>query len=208
MTVNISSVQQQLGQVSEIFPTPLYAMHDVLTSDQNQALVEKIHRMREVYGAGNISDWLSAHYSPDNCFKLASLSDFVEFGPLIERVTAGVQEFARYFGCSGTYECSNSWYNVYTTGKYQEFHIHPNEIFSAVYFLKVPENAPGIYFKRPGSGPMLPPKDIGRESPYHREFAIAPPREGTVVIFRSDLYHSVPPEEFEGERVTIALNFR
>ena len=52
MTVNISSVQQQLGQVSEIFPTPLYAMHDVLTSDQNQALVEKIHRMREVYGAG------------------------------------------------------------------------------------------------------------------------------------------------------------
>ena len=31
---------------------------------------------------------------------------------------------------------------------------------------------------------------------------------GTVVIFRSDLMHSVLPTEFEGERVTVALNYK
>jgi hypothetical protein len=54
---------------------------------------------------------------------------------------------------------------------------------------------------------MMPPKDIQVESPWHQEFMVAPPKEGTVVIFRSDLYHSVPPLTFDGERVTIALNF-
>ena len=90
---------------------------------------------------------------------------------------------------------------------YQEFHIHPGNIFSAVYFLQVPDGAPGITFKRPGFGGMMPPKDIQVESPWHQEFMVAPPKEGTVVIFRSDLYHSVPPLTFDGERVTIALNF-
>ena len=143
----------------------------------------------------------------DNCFKISCLTESLEFQPLIGKVTEAVHECARYYGSFGEYECTNGWYNVYTSGRYQEFHIHPGNIFSAVYFLQVPDGAPGITFKRPGFGGMMPPKDIQVESPWHQEFMVAPPKEGTVVIFRSDLYHSVPPLTFDGERVTIALNF-
>ena len=56
-------------------------------------------------------------------------------------------------------------------------------------------------------GSMLPPKKKDTPTPLNQEVLIAPPQEGTVVIFRSNLQHSVPPSTFDGERVTIALNF-
>ena len=203
--IKVDTVER--GNIQEVFPTPLYSMSNVLSSEQNQMLVKKIHQMREVFGQGNTKDWLSGEHSPDNTFAITDLNSYQEFMPLITRVTEGVQEFARYFGSEWEYNCDSAWYNVYTTGRYQEFHVHPFHIFSAVYFLQSPKNCPGLYFQRPGSHTMLPPKNIRRDSPYHKQFVTAPPVEGTVVIFRSDMLHSVPPGTFDGERITIALNY-
>ena len=206
MTVKISNLDDN-KTVMDMFPVGMYARHNILTHDENDILMRKVQKMREVFGIGNTEEWLSGKYSPDNCFKISCLTESLEFQPLIGKVTEAVHECARYYGSFGEYECTNGWYNVYTSGRYQEFHIHPGNIFSVVYFLQVPDGAPGITFKRPGFGGMMPPKDIQVESPWHQEFMVAPPKEGTVVIFRSDLYHSVPPLTFDGERVTIALNF-
>ena len=86
--------------------------------------------------------------------------------------------------------------------------MHPYNIFSAIYYVKVPDGASGTYFKRPDMGSMLPPKKKGEPTPLNQEILIAPPQEGTVVIFRSNLQHSVPPSTFDGERVTISFKLR
>ena len=121
--------------ITDIFPTGLYAQHDLMTAEENDLLMQKINSMREKYGAGNTNDWFSGVSSPDNCFKLACLTKETEFQELIKRVKNAVEDCARYHGSFAKYFCVNGWYNVYTTGRYQEFHVHPDMIFSAVYFL-------------------------------------------------------------------------
>ena len=138
---------------------------------------------------------------------MADLTEYLEFIPLVQRVSACVNDFATHYGSHEFYECTESWYNVYTSGRYQEFHMHPNTIFSAIYYAKVPDGATGTYFKRADMGSMLPPKDKKEPTPLNQDVLIAPPQEGTVIIFRSNLQHSVPPSTFDGDRVTIALNF-
>ena len=133
--------------------------------------------------------------------------EYLEFAPLIKRVSERVQDFARHYGCEDVYECTESWYNVYCSGRYQEFHMHPYNIFSVIYYVKVPDGASGTYFKRPDMGSMLPPKNKVRPTPLNQDVLIAPAQERTAIIFRSNLQHSVPPSTFDGERITIALNF-
>tara|TARA_B100000085_G_C18509035_1_gene498791 strand:+ start:66 stop:683 length:618 start_codon:yes stop_codon:yes gene_type:complete len=203
--ININEVRR--GVIQEMFPTGLYAMRDLLSAEENEILVRKILQLEGIFGRGNLNDWLSGQSSPSNCFHLSSLKDYLEFQPLIDRTTQCVEEFARAYGSDAEYFCNDAWYNVYTPGQYQEFHTHPNSIFSCVYFVSVPENAPGIYFKRPNSDCMYPPKDISRVTPLQDRHVTAPAVECALVIFRSDLQHSVPPGSFDGKRITIAMNF-
>ena len=204
MTVNVSPVD---NYVSHVFPVGIYAKQGILNADENARVLSKVYDLRKIFKEGNTEDWMSGAMSPDNCFHVTDLTEYLEFSTLINRISDCVQEFALYYGSDEPYECTESWYNVYSSGRYQEFHMHPYNIFSAIYYVKVPDGASGTYFKRPDMGAMLPPKNKVQPTPLNQDTLIAPPQEGTVVIFRSNLQHSVPPSTFDGERVTIALNF-
>ena len=193
--------------ITDIFPTGLYAQHDLMTAEENDLLMQKINSMRKKYGRGNTNDWFSGVSSPDNCFKLACLTKEVEFQELIKRVKNAVEDCARYHGSFAKYFCVNGWYTVYTTGRYQEFHVHPDMIFSAVYFMKVGEDSQGLHIKGPDHGGMIPPKNKTQDTPYNQEVLIAPPQERTVIIFRSYLEHCVPPSSLKTDRITVAMNF-
>jgi len=211
MTINVNSVAKgdwfNYHHVQQVFPTALYARQSLMDAEENDALIKKVMELRGIFNEGNINSWMSGVYSPDNCFHIADLNNYLEFQPLIERVKACVEEFALEYGSEAEYNCYDGWYNVYQSGKYQEFHTHSHSIFSAVYFAQIPKGSPGIYFKRPQSDCMLPPKNMVRPSPFQQRNLIAPPEERAVIVFRSNIEHSVPPAIFDGERITIALNF-
>ena len=204
MTIKVSPID---NYVSHVFPVGLYARPDLLSEEENNVVWNKIQKMRDVFKEGNTKDWLSGTSSPDNCFHIANLAEYLEFIPLLDRITACVNDFATHYGSNDLYECTESWYNIYQSGKYQEFHMHPYNIFSAIYYVKVPDGTSGTYFKRPDMGSMLPPKNKEKHTILNQDVLIAPPQERTVIIFRSNLQHSVLPSTFDGERVTIALNF-
>ena len=108
--------------------------------------------------------------------------------PLVERVTQCVHELARSYGSDDTYDCTEGWYNIYSSNRYQEYHVHPNSIFSAG-FMKTGEDSQGLHIKRPDHGGMILPKNKARETEYNQEVLIAPPQERTVIVFRSYLEH-------------------
>ena len=54
--------------------------------------------MRDVFKEGNTTDWMSGTASPDNCFHIADLTEYLEFRPLVERITACVNDFAKHYG--------------------------------------------------------------------------------------------------------------
>ena len=201
--INVSTV----NNIVNAFPVGILAQTEVLTPEENDLLIAKVYKLRNTFGAGNTKDWLSGTASPDNCYNISNVAEYLEFRPLIDRVTQCVQELARAHGSEDPYECTEGWYNIYSSNKYQEYHVHPNSIFSAVYFMKVAPDSQGLHIKRPDHGGMLPPKNKQKETPYNQEVIIAPPQERTVVIFRSYLEHMVPPTTLDNDRITVALNF-
>ena len=196
-----------VNNVIDAFPIGLYAQPDVLTPEENDILISKVYQLRTVFGAGNTQDWLSGTRSPDNCYKQSNIAEYLEFKPLVERITQCVHELAREHGSDDDYFCTEGWYNIYSSNRYQEYHVHPNSIFSAVYFMKSGDDSQGLHIKRPDYGGMLPPKNKKRDTPFNQEVIIAPPQERTVIIFRSYLKHCVPPSNLKTDRVTVALNF-
>ena len=196
-----------VNNVIDAFTIGLYAQPDVLTPEENDILISKVYKLRTVFGAGNTQDWLSGTRSPDNCYKQSNIAEYLEFKPLVERITQCVHELAREHGSDDDYFCTEGWYNIYSSNRYQEYHVHPNSIFSAVYFMKSGEDSQGLHIKRPDYGGMLPPKNKKRDTPFNQEVIIAPPQERTVIIFRSYLEHCVPPSNLKTDRVTLSLNF-
>ena len=196
-----------VNNIIDAFPIGLYAQPDVLTPEENDLLIAKVYKLRSIFGAGNTQDWLSGKRSPDNCYRQSNIVDYLEFKPLVERITQCVHQLARVHGSDDNYHCTEGWYNIYSSSRYQEYHVHPNSIFSAVYFMKVGEDSQGLHIKRPDNGGMIPPKNKKRDTPYNQEVIIAPPEERTVIIFRSYLEHCVPPSNLKTDRVTVALNF-
>ena len=101
-----------VNNVIDAFPIGLYAQPDVLTPEENDILISKVYQLRTVFGAGNTQDWLSGIRSPDNCYKQSNIAEYLEFRPLVERITQCVHELAREYGSDDNYECTEGWYNI------------------------------------------------------------------------------------------------
>ena len=100
------------------------------------------------------------------------------------------------------------WINASGKGAYNAPHTHDGCHLSGVYYVSIPDGAAGassmLQFFTP-LGATNPLGKLGR--------AMAPaqhsirPDEGLLVVFPSYLRHWVPPNEDEGERVSLAFNF-
>ena len=126
----------------------------------------------------------------------------------VEAVGQLVGEFATKFNApTQRIECTEAWFNIASPGDYQEFHIHPDNHFSAVLYLKVPPNSGNIVFQSPLHGNMMRlPVDAQTEANFLS--CSYRPTEGTVLCFPSSLYHMVERNKSSFERITAAFNFR
>ena len=84
------------------------------------------------------------------------------------------------------------WYNIYRKGFNQERHNHKGikAVLSGVY-----------YYKSPSKIRFYNPKDINSDIAY--EFK---PNEGNIILFSTELDHSVPMYEKDDVRITFAFN--
>lgn len=104
----------------------------------------------------------------------------------------------------------NTWLNEVDPGGQQFPHDHYGYHISGVYYTQVPEGSGQIYFhshKEKGK-PFLHEMEEG--TPATAPNWWIPVKTGTVVLFPSDLTHSVQPMNFNGVRRSIAfdVNFR
>ena len=103
----------------------------------------------------------------------------------------------------------NMWANINPTGGSNAPHIHPNSLFSGVYYVKAPQNSGGLVCNDPRPGVQLsmpirkkdkPPKHLWKE--IHLE-----PKEGRIIIFPFYLWHSVEPNQSNDIRISVSFNF-
>jgi uncharacterized protein (TIGR02466 family) len=107
-------------------------------------------------------------------------------------------------------ECLNknpidSWVNIYNKNDYQEFHIHSDSIISTVYFLAGSHNGAKIYFKSPNKNMIQIPYTSLTERTFDRVYF--KPEPGMLLIFNSNLEHSVEKHITDDLRISIACNF-
>ena len=103
----------------------------------------------------------------------------------------------------------NMWANINYKGGFNRPHLHPNALFSGVYWIKAPEKSGNlmIYEPRPGVHTIMPNRKKGKlPSELWREIHYTP-QAGTIVMFPAWLWHEVRPNESNDIRISVSFNF-
>ena len=103
----------------------------------------------------------------------------------------------------------NMWANINPTDGMNQPHIHPNSLFSGVYYvksqpkagrLKIYDPRPGVQFIMPTRKPGNPGRDMWRD-------ANIEPVVGRIIMFPAWLWHSVEPNKSNDLRISVSFNF-
>ena len=181
------------------FPTLIYAQDFKL--DTNQMAQNIIQWSREDGGVTktNVNGW---HSKTDMHTKQ-------EYKPLIDELFRMAYEVFNEEFLDGEPKLGNMWANINPPGGYNKPHIHPNSLFSGVYYVKTPLNSgrlicndprPGIQTCMPNRKKGQPPKHLWREVNLQ-------PQENRAIMFNSWLWHTVEPNKSNEDRISISFNF-
>ena len=181
------------------FPTIIYAEDFKLDTNQMAQNIIQWSKEDKVVKKTNVNGWHSTtemHKKP-------------EYKPLVDELFRMVhQVFEEEFLERGP-KLGNMWANINPPGGYNQPHVHPNSLFSGVYYVKVPVNSGQLICNdpRPGIQTCMPTRKKG-QPPKHlwREIHIQP-KENRAVMFHSWLWHNVQPNQSNEDRISISFNF-
>jgi len=104
----------------------------------------------------------------------------------------------------------NMWININRKGDYNTEHDHPQSDVSAVLWIKTPKDCGALIFPSPKSFTQdkildVLDREIITQTKSDHIFAFLP-EEGKMVIFPSDMRHSVEMNNSDEDRISIAFN--
>lgn len=100
------------------------------------------------------------------------------------------------------------WLNVAPPGEYQEYHTHGSNHFSAVYYVRTPENSGNIIFRPIQNWFEGNQLDLSEETNVSTRLCEYKPRESLLLVFKSDLIHMVEKNRSKEDRVSVSMNFK
>ena len=99
---------------------------------------------------------------------------------------------------------TQSWLNKNKKGESHHEHVHPNSMVSGVWYPQIHEQLPPIQFRSRGQ------RDISLQTEKYNTFNSAtfmlPMKRGELILFPSNLTHSVPVNNSEEERISLSFN--
>ena len=184
------------------FPTPVYIKHIPNAKELNQYLEQKILQWSQQdkgVSKTNAGGW---HSTTD-------MNKKKEYNPLTRELFLMQQEIYQKEKLKLQPVLGNMWANINYPGNYNRPHIHPNALFSGVYWVKAPVQSGNfmVYDPRPGVQMSMPnrkegklPSELWREVHYE-------PKAGTAIMFPAWLWHEVKPNESNDTRISVSFNF-
>ena len=184
------------------FPTPIYIQEVPNAVELNQYLEQKIIQWSQQdkgVSKTNAGGW---HSTTD-------MNRKEEYNVLTRKLFAMQQEIFKKEFLTQKPVLGNMWANINYPGNANRPHLHPNSLFSGVYWVKAPEKSGSLmlYEPRPGVQCTMPNRKEGELPPeLWREVHYAP-RAGTVVMFPAWLWHEVKPNKSNDIRISVSFNF-
>ena len=99
---------------------------------------------------------------------------------------------------------TQSWLNKNKKGESHHEHVHPNSMVSGVWYPQIHEQLPPIQFRSRHQ------RDVSLQTEKYNTFNSAtfmlPMKRGELILFPSNLQHSVPVNNSEEERISLSFN--
>ena len=132
-----------------------------------------------------------------------------EYNPLTIELFNMQEEIFKKENLSRKPVCGNMWANINGPGNYNRPHLHPNSLFSGVYWVKTPKNSGNLmlYDPRPGIQMTLPNRKDGKLPPEYWREVHYEPKAGRCIMFPSWLWHEVKPNKSNDTRISVSFNF-
>jgi uncharacterized protein (TIGR02466 family) len=182
------------------FPTAIYSA--VIDYSDMQDLINTAYAIRESNPSDhqwNCDTYSSIGYDLNNDLRLISVASIIK---------EHVVEFAKEHGVLGS-ECylKEGWFNISSTGNYQEYHVHQNCHFSSVFYLKTPPDCGNIVFKNPTADIDMCKPPLHQVTQFNFETASYEASVGKLLIFRSFVQHMVLKNRSNEDRISLAMNW-
>jgi uncharacterized protein (TIGR02466 family) len=113
----------------------------------------------------------------------------------------------KYFKLNRSLGISNIWFNINRYKDNNSKHIHPNSLFSGVFYSKVPSNSGSIrFFNSESVEIFFSGLDIMEYTKYNSSSYLLKPEVSLLHIFPSFLNHCVEPNLSNQERISFSFN--
>jgi uncharacterized protein (TIGR02466 family) len=183
----------------KFFPTIVYGKDIQL--DNNKMAQDIINWSNQDPGVSktNVKGW---HSTTD-------MANKPEYQQLVKELFKMQEEIFNNEHLDRSSRLGNMWANINPPGGMNQPHIHPNALFSGVYYIKSPiksgrlkiyDPRPGVQFIMPIRKPGNPGKDLWRE-------ANIDPVEGRIIMFPAWLWHAVEENQSDDIRISVSFNF-
>jgi len=180
----------------DLFPTPLWVWNLPKHEQYSDSIMEWVKENCDEEGR-----WQSQ----------TNIQTLEEFEPLCSHLLKLCRKVSKQLGHDlkkyGELKISAGWVNRTTVHTYaQESHTHPNNVLSAIYYVKTPVGMGKTVFTdpRPAAGVIVPRPE--RNNALNGMKQVFNSNEGMLVVFPSFLPHRVSPGVEDGERITVSFN--
>ena len=184
------------------FPTIIYIKDIPNALQLNQYLEQKIIQWSQQdkgVAKTNAGGWHSE----------TNMNKKEEYNPLTKELFNMQEEIYQKEHLSLKPVLGNMWANINYPGCYNRPHIHPNSLFSGVYFIKTPQKSGNlmVYDPRPGVQLTMPNRKEGKLPPEIWREVHYEPKAGRCIMFPSWLWHEVKPNKSNDTRISVSFNF-
>jgi uncharacterized protein (TIGR02466 family) len=184
------------------FPTMIYIKDFPDSEKLNKYLEDHIMRWSQNdkgVSKTNAGGW---HSSTD-------MNQKEKYNPLTRELFNMQEEIYQKENLSRKPVLGNMWANINYPGNSNRPHLHPNSLFSGVYWIKTPMKSGNLmlYDPRPGSHTTMPNRKEGKMPPELWKEIHYEPKAGRCIMFPAWMWHEVKPNESNGTRISVSFNF-
>ena len=183
----------------EFFPTSVFGKDIQL--DNNKLAQDIINWSNQDPGVAktNVKGW---HSTTDMATK-------PEYQPLINELMIMSKDVFKEEWLDREPVLGNMWANINPKEGSNQPHIHPNSLFSGVYYVKSNPQAGRlkIYDPRPGAQIVMPVRKEGQPPKHLWKDANLDPVTGRLIMFPAWLWHAVEPNQSDELRISVSFNF-
>ena len=183
----------------QFFPTTIYGKDTQL--DNNTLANHIINWSKQDQGVKktNMNGWHSTtemHLRP-------------EYQQLVQELYKMQEEIYQEEWLDRRPKLGNMWANINYPGGYNKPHIHPNSLFSGVYYIKAEPNSGKLICNdpRPGIQTTMPIRKQGTPAKHLWREVHLDPKVNRILMFPSWLWHCVEPNESNDIRISVSFNF-